>query len=289
MEQLLPDQLKELWHRVEQKELLTEEFNLRQERGLAEYRKIWSNALLLEGYQELEKSLLDELGFYVGCQDSAEIQLRCSRAVESLAKEWREKVDPTVRKSVENFYNETQAEIYELMWWHVLSEDLSPLSYVTALHFALREGCGRCLDFGAGVGSGSILFARHGLDVALADISSPLLVFSEWRFRLRKLGGEFFDLKTRGLPSESFDMVTAMDVFEHLADPVEAVEGLSNVLKPGGFLFGRFSAELNEDRPMHVVQDFEPTFRRLRELGFIEVWQDKWLWGQQVFQKLSNG
>ncbi len=83
-------------------------------------------------------------------------------------------------------------------------------------------------------------------------------------------------------------MVTAMDVFEHLADPVEAVEGLSKVLKPGGFLFGRFSAELNEDRPMHVVQDFEPTFRRLRELGFIEVWQDKWLWGQQVFQKLSN-
>jgi 2-polyprenyl-3-methyl-5-hydroxy-6-metoxy-1,4-benzoquinol methylase len=139
------------------------------------------------------------------------------------------------------------------------------------------------------VGSGGILFARHGLSIALADISSPLLVFSEWRFRRRKLAGEFFDLKTRDLPSESFDMVTAMDVFEHLADPVEAVEGLSNVLKPGGFLFGRFSAELNEDRPMHVVKDFEPTFRRLRELGFIEVWQDKWLWGQQVFQKLGIG
>ncbi len=195
MDQLLPDQLKELWHRVEQKELLTEEFNLMQERGLAEYRKIWSDALFLEGYRELEKSLLDELGFYVGCQDSAEIQQRCSRAVESLAKEWREKVDATDRKSVENFYNETEAEIYELMWWHVLSEDLSPLSYVTALHFALREGCHRCLDFGAGVGSGGILFARHGLDIALADISSPLLVFSEWRFRLRKLARRIFRLE----------------------------------------------------------------------------------------------
>ena len=55
MDQLLPDQLKALWQCVERKELLTEEFNLMQERGLAEYRKIWSDALFLEGYRELEK------------------------------------------------------------------------------------------------------------------------------------------------------------------------------------------------------------------------------------------
>jgi 2-polyprenyl-3-methyl-5-hydroxy-6-metoxy-1,4-benzoquinol methylase len=289
MEKLLPDLLKELWQRVERNELVMEEFNLQQERGIAHYRKIWSDALLLEGYQELQKSLLDELGLYVGCQDSAEIQLRCTEAVENLAREWREKVDPTDRKSVEDFYNETEAEIYELMWWHTLSEDLSPLSYVTALQFALRQGCRSCLDFGAGVGSGSAVFARHGLKVGLADISSPLLAFSWWRFHLRSLEGEFFDLKTREVPSESFDMVTAMDVFEHLADPVEAVERLWSALKPGGFLFGRFGAEPNEDRPLHVVQDFEPSFRRLREIGFVQVWQDEWLWGHQVFQKRNNG
>jgi len=285
MEQLLADQLKALWQRVEEKELLTEEFNLKQDQGLAEYRKIWSDALLLERHRDLQRSLLDELGRYMKCTDSAEIQLRCNLAVERLAKEWREKVVPTDRKSVENFYNETEGEIYELMWWHTLSEDLSPLSYVTALHFALWEGCRSCVDFGSGVGSGSILFARHGLKTTLADISSPLLAFCEWRFHLRKLPGEFFDLKARELPREAFDMVTAMDVFEHLADPVEAVEVLSNVLKPGGFLFGRFSAEADEDRPLHVIQDFEPSFRRLRELGFVEVWHDQWLWGHQVFQK----
>jgi SAM-dependent methyltransferase len=285
---LLPDKLKELWQSVEQQELSTEEFNLTQERWLAEYRKIWSGALLLEGHQDLQESLLYELGLYVNCEDSAEIQLRCRGAVEDLADEWREKVNPRDPKSVERFYNETQGEIYELMWWHTLPEDISPLSYVTALDFAVREGCHSCLDFGAGVGSGSIVFARHGLKVGLADISSPLLAFSQWRFQLRRVAGEFFDLKTRGLPRESFDMVTAMDVFEHLADPVEAVERLSNVLKPGGFLFGRFRAEPNEDRPLHVVQDFEPSFTRLRELGFVEVWQDQWLWGHQVFQKLNH-
>ena len=289
MEQLLADQLKELWHLVEEKKFLTEKFNVEQERGLAEYRKIWTEALLLVGYQDLQKSLLDELGLYVKCQDSAEIQRRCKGAVENLAREWREKVDPRDRRSVEHFYNETETELYELMWWHTLSEDISPLSYVTALKFALRQGCRSCLDFGAGVGSGSILFARHGLKVGLADISSPMLAFSRWRFKVRRLRAQFFDLKTRSIASESFDMVTAMDVFEHLADPVEGVERLWTVLKPGGFLFGRFGDEPNEDRPLHVVQDFEPTFRRLRELGFAQVWQDEWLWGHQVYQKSTAG
>jgi 2-polyprenyl-3-methyl-5-hydroxy-6-metoxy-1,4-benzoquinol methylase len=166
-----------------------------------------------------------------------------------------------------------------------LTDDLSPLAYVTALQFAQREGCRSCLDFGAGVGSGSLLFVQHGLNVGLADISSPLLEFSRWRFQLRRLPGEFFDLKKSDLPNESFDMVTAMDVFEHLVDPLNAVKKLSDVLKPGGFLFGRFSAEPNEDRPMHVVQDFGPTLSCLRKFGFIEVWRDDWLWGHQVFQK----
>ena len=288
MENLLADKLKELWQSVEQQELSTEEFNLKQERGLAEYRKMWSDALVLEGHQDLQASLLYELGLYMKCEDLTEIERRCKRAVEDLASEWQEKVNPRDRKSVERFYNETQGEIYELMWWHTLSEDISPLSYVTALHFAVREGCRSCLDFGAGVGSGSIVFARRGLKVGLADISSPLLAFSQWRFELRRLSSEIFDLKTRGLPSEAFDMVTAMDVFEHLADPVEAVDRLSNALRPGGFLFGRFSAEENEDRPLHVVQDFEPSFRRLHELGFVQVWQDEWLWGHQVFQKPND-
>jgi SAM-dependent methyltransferase len=289
MEQLLADQLKELWQRVEEKKLLTEQFNIEQERGLAKYRKIWTDALLVLGHEDLQESLLDELGLYMKCQDLAEMRRRCESAVENLAREWREKVDPRDRRSVEHFYNETETEIYELLWWHTLSEDISPLCYVTALQFALRHGCRSCLDFGAGVGSGSILFARHGLKVGLADISSPLLAFSLWRLELRRLPARFFDLKVCGLPRDSFDMVTAMDVFEHLADPVEGVERLWTVLKPGGFLFGRFGDEPNEDRPLHVVQDFEPTFRRLRELGFVQVWQDEWLWGHQVYQKATTG
>jgi SAM-dependent methyltransferase len=175
--------------------------------------------------------------------------------------------------------------IYELMWWHSLSEDDSPLAYVTALHFAQMHGCRTYLDFGAGVGSGGIVFARHGLDVTLADISSAMLSFSQWRFGLRDLSAQFIDLKVGGLPGNAYDMLAAMDVFEHLVDPVQTVDELWRSLKPGGYLFGRFHSEVDEDRPHHIVQDFEPTLKRLESLGFVEVWRDEWLWGHQVLQK----
>ena len=286
MEKLLPDQLKQLWQEVEQKQLTLEEFSRQQERFLAEYRSLWEQALILNGHKNLQESLCSELGQYSGCEDLTEIRRRCSCALSNVRGEWHgSSVDRDDLQSVQQFYNESEAMIYELMWWHSLSEDDSPLAYVTALHFAQMHGCRTYLDFGAGVGSGGIVFAQHGLDVTLADISSAMLSFSQWRFRLRGLSAQFIDLKASGLPGNAYDILAAMDVFEHLVDPVQTVDELWRALKPGGYLFGRFHSEVDEDRPHHIVQDFEPTLKRLASLGFVEVWRDQWLWGHQVFQK----
>jgi 2-polyprenyl-3-methyl-5-hydroxy-6-metoxy-1,4-benzoquinol methylase len=285
MEKLLPDQLKDFWQAVERHEHTAEEYTNEYERLLTVYRQTWGGALILDGQHDLQASLLAELGRYTRCDDIAEVQRRCEHAVASLKREWEDKVQPADQRSIERFYDESQAMLYELMGWHTLRDDVSPLAYVLALRFAQRHGCLRYLDFGAGVGSGGILFARHGLQVALADISSSLLRFSAWRLGIRKLSAQYIDLKLSGLPSQTFDVITAMDVFEHLSAPVEAVENLWKALKPGGFLYARISAEPDEERPQHIVQDFEPTFERMRALGFVEVWRDEWLWGHQVFQK----
>ncbi len=285
MEKLLPDRLKELWRSVEEKKLSPEGFAAQEQSLLGEYKKLWTEALVLKGRRNLEDSFVHELGLYTGCDDPEKIRGLCRRAVDVLAEERRTRVDPADRGSVEKFHNETETEIYEPLWWHALGDDLSPLAYVAALQLAQRERCRTCLDFGAGVGSGTILFARHGFDAALADISTPPLDFCRWRLGLRNLSCDLYDLKTTTLPRAAFDMITAMDVFEHLADPVGTVELLSASLRPGGLLYGRFHAEHDDDRPLHVVADFAPTLRRLDELGFVQVWQDEWLWGHQVFQK----
>jgi mycofactocin glycosyltransferase len=285
MEKLLPDQLRALWHAVDQKQLTTEEFTRAQERLLGEYQHTWQQALHLHGQQNLQASLLAELGVYMRCDDVAELQHRCMQAVATLKGEWHEQVRTADAQSIERFYDQSQTTIYELMWWHTLGEDVSPLAYVTALHFARQHGCSRYLDFGSGVGSGGILFARHGFPVTLADISSTLLRFCQWRLDQRGLPATYIDLKTQALPPEAYDFITAMDVFEHLVTPETTVEHLWHALQPGGFLYARIAAEVDEDRPQHIVQDFGPTLAHMQALGFVQVWQDDWLWGHQVFQK----
>ncbi len=283
-ENLLPDQLKMAWRAVESRRLTFEEFEQRQAQWLREYRLIWEDALLLDNRGDLTESLLAEIALFTG-DEPGEVERRCRRAVTAVAGEWIAQVDPGSRESVERFYNQNESYIYDLMWWHTLNDDNSPLGYVTALDFARRNGCRSYLDFGSGVGAGAILFARHGFDIALADISSTLLNFSAWRLERRSLPARLIDLKSGKLPDNAFDLITAMDVFEHLVDPVGTIDELYRALKPGGCLFGRFQAEVDEDHPQHIVFDFAPAFTRLRELGFVEVWRDEWLWGHQIFRK----
>jgi mycofactocin glycosyltransferase len=285
MEKLLPEHLKDFWQTVVRHEHSAEDYTREYDRALAEYRQTWERALILPEHHDLQESLLAELGRYTQCADVAEVRHRCEHAVVSVKREWENTVQPQDRRSIERFYDESQAMLYELTWWHTLGYDLSPLAYVLAVRFAQQRGCQSYLDFGAGVGSGGILFARHGLQATLADISSSLLRFSAWRLGIRKLSAQYSDLKLSGLPSQAFDFITAMDVFEHLSDPVEAAEQLWKALKPGGFLYARISPEPDEKRPQHIIEDFEPTFERMRALGFVEVWRDEWLWGHQVFQK----
>ena len=289
---LVPDQLMDLWRAVESGDLDEDEFVRTEQQLVGEYRSIWTEALALDGDRDLVHSLVAELAEYVQCDDLDEVRRRCEAAQAGVEREWRDRVDPRDPGSIQEYYDRNRIHLYELLWWHTLAEDASPLAYVTALHFARQRGLKAYLDFGAGVGSGGILFARHGLRVALADISTTMLDFCEWRFGYRRsLPVQIIDLKFTELPRQAFDLVTAMDVFEHLVDPLTTMERVWESLKPGGYLVGRFNDAREDDHRgtgeslEHVAKDFRPLFERMKSLGFQEVWQDAWLWGHQVFQK----
>jgi SAM-dependent methyltransferase len=285
-DKLLPDALKDLWQTVDEEQFTADQFYSEQQRLLGAHRDVWREALTLNGYPTLQESLLRELGRYVGCEDLDELERRCSIAWKRVEDEWHERVDPSpTGLAIEQFYDRTDAYLYNLTWWHTLVEDDTPLAYVTALRFAQQRQCRRYLDFGAGISSGGILFARHGFEVASADISSSLIRFSRRRFANRGIPALLIDLKVRAMPAQSFDLITAMDVFEHIVDGVVAVDQIAAALAPGGFLYARFAAEPDDVRPQHIAHDFEPAFHRLHELGFQQVWEDEWLWGHQVFRK----
>jgi 2-polyprenyl-3-methyl-5-hydroxy-6-metoxy-1,4-benzoquinol methylase len=282
---LIPSRLKALWADAEAGRLTTEEFSAQERELIRGYAEIWADALLLPGEYDLKRSICVELGHLVGSADLTEIERKCRSALHDMRDQWNAEVkkgDPT---DALNYYDKTTHYSYELMWWHSLVEDQGPLAYVVALHLALQNGFKDSLDFGAGVGSGGILFSKHGFSITLADVSSTLLDFSRRRLQARGIPATFIDLKTTELPVSQYDFITAMDVFEHIAEPEKAVEPIARALRPGGILFGRFSAEPDEDHPSHITYDFGPTFRRLAELGLEEFWRDEWLWGHQAFRK----
>jgi len=281
---LVPDQLHKLWEQVNAEHLSQEDFAREQEQLLGVQRSTWSSALLSGGETDLRTSLLREVAAYYDISELAEVERRCSDAVMTLRQEWEEKVNSSHRGSIENFY-ESPTTVYELMEWHSLRDDTGPLAYVLGLDIAKSHRVHSCLDFGSGVGSGALLFIRAGIEMTLADISTTLLDFARWRISARGLHARLVDLKHEPVPASDFDMILAMDVFEHLADPVATVDRLCRALKPGGVLFARIHAEHDSSRPQHIARDFSPTFARMAELGLVEIWKDNWLWGHQLFQK----
>lgn len=283
---LVPDRMARLWQSVEAGQMTCEDCLREQERLLEPYRVEWKKALLCEGETDLRTSLLKEVGAYYHVSDLTEVDRSCDFAVDTLNSEWKTTVDPWQRSSIESFY-ETKTHIYDLINWHTLRDDSGPLAHVVALQIARAHNVRSCLDFGSGVGSGGLLFCRADIDTTLADISTTLLDFARWRFHLRGLPARFVDLNTTSLPKAGFDMILAMDVFEHLVEPVEIAERLWRALKPGGLLFARIHAEADPSHPQHIVENFDPTFTRMEELGFVETWRDRALWGHLLFKKSS--
>jgi len=277
--------LREMWLHAQQNGMSAQECTRQQEVELNKYAATWRRALLLPEEDDLIRSTLIEIGRWRGIDDLPLLRRNCEEALRSLRLRWEQTVHEVEPKQVENYYNTADNCIEELMWWHTLSEDNSPLAYVSAFEFASFNRCSTYLDFGSGVGSGAVLFRSYGFDVTLADVSSLLLSFCKRRFDDRGHNATFIDLKESMLPDNAFDFITAMDVFEHLVDPRATVDSLNRSLKPGGYIYGRFSADDDHDRPQHIVHDFRPVFDRFAELGFKEVFRDDWLWGHQVFQK----
>ncbi|MBI1779677.1 MAG: class I SAM-dependent methyltransferase [Proteobacteria bacterium] len=284
---LAPSRLKARWLEVEANRLSKEAFLAEEADALARYRRLWNEALPLPGAESLEESILSEVARWRGTSDLALTRRRCEAALAALKARWLATVDAARSKeTIIAYYDQSQELIEELMWWHALIDDTSPLAYVAALDFARAHGCRDLLDFGSGVGAGAILFRPHCRIVALADVSSTLLAFCRWRLEARGMDAKLIDLKQAKLPARTYDFVTAMDVFEHLDDPASAIDAIDAALVPGGYIYGRFDCEPEDaDRPQHILSDFVGVFEHFRRRGFTEVWKDEWFWGHQVFRK----
>jgi SAM-dependent methyltransferase len=136
------------------------------------------------------------------------------------------------------FYAETDYFVLRQMYYH----RNSCFHWVaTAMRRVGREG--DFCEYGSGVAPVTA-WARPrfpGWRYTLVDLPSPMLDFARWRFR------RFANVEARepGFGSDlplvrSYDVITCLEVLEHVINPLEVVRHLVAHLKPSGSLFLNF-------------------------------------------------
>ncbi|MFN2531713.1 MAG: class I SAM-dependent methyltransferase [Pyrinomonadaceae bacterium] len=89
------------------------------------------------------------------------------------------------------------------------------------------------LDLGCGAGSLLEAGKRAGWDVEGVEISKPAVEY----LRSRSLNAFCGELKDACYPTAHFDVVTASELMEHIADPRPLLREIARVLRPGGLFW----------------------------------------------------
>ena len=156
-------------------------------------------------------------------------------------------------------------------WWHTGRRKIIA-SFVEDICRRVTDRRPRILDVGCGTGANLLMLSQYG-DAEGVDISEDALAFCRERgLEKVKLGaGE-------ELPYDdgTFDLVTALDVVEHLDDDLAGLREMRRVLRPGGrvllfvptfmFLWG-----LQDDVSNHRRRYRMPELQRVLEQAGFEV------------------
>jgi len=131
------------------------------------------------------------------------------------------------------------------LWWDPES-DFRPLHEINPLRLDWIDGLAplggkRVLDVGCGGGILADSMARRGADVLGIDLATKALRVAQLhaveaatpRVEYREVAVEALALEVPG----GFDIVTCMEMLEHVPDPAAIVEACARLLKPDGWAF----------------------------------------------------
>jgi 2-polyprenyl-6-hydroxyphenyl methylase/3-demethylubiquinone-9 3-methyltransferase len=130
-------------------------------------------------------------------------------------------------------------------WWDPES-DFKPLHQINPLRLGwIQQLCPlagkRVLDVGCGGGILSDSMARAGAQVLGIDLSvKPLRVAELHAMEAGTEGVEYREVAVEALAVEQpagFDVVTCMEMLEHVPDPASVVRACATLVKPGGWVF----------------------------------------------------
>ena len=156
-------------------------------------------------------------------------------------------------------------------WWHIGRRKIIA-GFVADICRRVTDRRPRILDVGCGTGANLLMLSKFG-DAEGVDVSEDALSFCRERgLENVKLGA------AEALPydDDTFDLVTALDVVEHLDDDLAGLREMRRVLRPGGrvLLFVptfMFLWCLQDDVSHHRRRYRMPELQRVLEQAGFEV------------------
>ena len=130
-------------------------------------------------------------------------------------------------------------------WWDLDSE-FRPLHQINPLRLGWIESHAplqgkRVLDIGCGGGILADAMARGGAQVLGIDLATKALKVAQLHaFEAGTQGVDYREISAEALAQEEpagFDVVTCMEMLEHVPDPSSVVRACATLVKPGGHVF----------------------------------------------------
>ena len=130
-------------------------------------------------------------------------------------------------------------------WWDTESE-FRPLHQINPLRLGWIQDIvplqgKRVLDIGCGGGILADAMARQGAEVLGVDLSTKALKVAQLHaLEAGTEGVTYREISAEALAAEapaSFDVVTCMEMLEHVPDPSSVVRACATLVKPGGHVF----------------------------------------------------
>lgn len=177
--------------------------------------------------------------------------------------------DPLPQEMQQHTYS-IMYRIEERHWWFVGRRRIIE-SFLESVCANLKNDRPRVLDIGCGTGANLEMLSRFG-ETEGVDVSSAALAFCRERGLRNVRQGE-----AEHLPYEdgSFDLVTCLDVVEHLDDDVAGLREMHRVLRPKGrallfvpafaFLWG-VQDDISHHRRRYNTAPRESAFRSFSDL-----------------------
>jgi len=170
-----------------------------------------------------------------------------------------------------DFYRLSRGYLYELTHFHFTPYKDSFFQMVVC--FAQAHGLTDLGDVGCGVGLDAQALMSAGFTVTLYDLQCPSLDYAAWRLE-RDLGAGDVARTLDDLDGERHDLVYAVDVLEHLAEPAAFVDRLFAAGDHVAVNLFAHSRHPWDGRDMHFPQDhwsLLPVFTRQADLVQVAV------------------